>query len=90
MKCRVYYLYVILLAMSNVVCTQVQYLVHFSSQIMKSRSLHSLVYMVTSLRGWKRRILVGFRCRASSLRPDRFCEPFRLPKNEYSFTPSEL
>jgi hypothetical protein len=49
MKYRICYLYVILLTMSNYVCTQFQYLEHFSSQIMKSRSQHSLVYMVTNL-----------------------------------------
>jgi hypothetical protein len=34
---------------SNFVCTKIQYLEHFYSQIIKSRSLHSLVYMVTGL-----------------------------------------
>jgi hypothetical protein len=49
MKCRVCKIYVILLIMFGILFTQVQCLEHFYSQIVKTRSLHSLVYMVTSL-----------------------------------------
>lgn len=48
MKCHVCQIYVIFSTISNILCTQVQYLERFYPQIIKSRSLYSLIYMVTS------------------------------------------